>query len=291
MKQAPSSICILRLSAIGDVTHMIPVVRTLQKHWPNTKLTWVIGKKEVNLVNDLPNINFVVFDKTNAIKSYRSIKKTMKDQIFDVLICAQVSLRANYISSLIPAKLKLGYDKARAKDLHSLFVNKCIPATNQQHVLDSFFSFIEQLGLNDRELKWNYPITKEAYEFADQFIDKDRFNLLISPCSSHAKRNWSSARYASVADYSIQTFNANVILCGGPSDFEKQTGADIEQAMQNKATNLIGKDTLNKFLALLKQARCSYHTRLWPRTYRHWFEHTCNWIICCQQQQTQRPLS
>ncbi len=254
MKQAPNSICILRLSAIGDVTHMIPVVRTLQKHWPNTKLTWVIGKNEVNLVNDLPNINFVVFDKTNAFKSYRSIKKTMKDQNFDVLICAQVSLRANYISTLIPAKLKLGYDKARAKNLHSLFANKCIPATNQQHVLDSFFSFIEQLGLNERELKWDYPITKEAYEFADQFIDKDHFNLLISPCSSHVKRNWSSARYASVADYAIQTLNANVILCGGPSDFEIKTGAEIEQAMQSKATNLIGKDTLKKFLALLNQA-------------------------------------
>ena len=70
----------------------------------------------------------------------------MRKQFFDVLICAQVSLRANFISTLIPAELKLGYDKARAKDLHSLFIDESIPDTPEQHVLDSFFSFIEHLG-------------------------------------------------------------------------------------------------------------------------------------------------
>ncbi|MBT8113380.1 MAG: glycosyl transferase, partial [Gammaproteobacteria bacterium] len=73
MKHPPSSICILRLSAIGDVTHMIPVVRTIQKHWPDTKLTWIIGKKEAKLVDDIADINFVIFDKSKTIASYRSI--------------------------------------------------------------------------------------------------------------------------------------------------------------------------------------------------------------------------
>ena len=90
MKHPPSSICILRLSAIGDVTHMIPVVRTLQKHWPNTKLTWVIGKNEANLVKDFPGIDFIVFDKSKAFSSYWSITKTMRKQLFDVLICASL---------------------------------------------------------------------------------------------------------------------------------------------------------------------------------------------------------
>ena len=254
MKQAPNSICILRLSAIGDVTHMIPVVRTLQKHWPKTKLTWVIGKNEANLVNDIPNINFIIFDKSNSFKSYRSIWKVMQNQRFDVLICAQVSLRANFISTLIPAELKLGYDEARAKDLHSLFVNKYIPATQHQHVLDSFFSFIEQLGLKQRELTWDYTIPGEAEEFAKQYIDESRFNLLISPCSSHPLRNWNSKRYAAVVDYAVLKLNANVILCGGSSEIEKNTGTEIENATQTQVTNLIGKDTLKKFLALLKQA-------------------------------------
>ncbi|MEC7922852.1 MAG: glycosyl transferase, partial [Planctomycetota bacterium] len=34
LAQPPKSICILRLSAIGDCTHVVPMVRTIQKHWP-----------------------------------------------------------------------------------------------------------------------------------------------------------------------------------------------------------------------------------------------------------------
>lgn len=254
MKQPPSSICILRLSAIGDVTHMIPVVHTLQKHWPATKLTWVIGKNEAALVKDFPNIDFIIFDKLNSFASYIALAKTMKKQFFDVLICAQVSLRANIICSLIPAKLKLGYDKNRAKDLHTFFIDESINATQSQHVLDSFFSFIEHIGLRERELEWKYIIPNDAYKFADQYIDKDRLNLIISPCSSHPKRNWSNKHYAAVADFAIQTLNANVLLCGGPSEIEKTSGQEIEQHMQSAATNLIGKDTLKKFLALLSRA-------------------------------------
>ena len=42
----PASICLLRTSAIGDVTHVVPLVRTLQAAWPQTRLTWIIGKLE-----------------------------------------------------------------------------------------------------------------------------------------------------------------------------------------------------------------------------------------------------
>lgn len=254
MKHPPNSICILRLSAIGDVTHMIPVVRTIQKHWPDTKLTWIIGKNEAKLVDDIADINFVIFDKSKTVASYRSIAKAMKNQIFDVLICAQVSFRANLISTFIPAKLKLGYDKTRSKDLHTLFTGENIAAAPKQHVLDSFFSFIEHLGINERQLTWDYVIPKEAHDFAEQHIDKNRLNVIISPCSSHPKRNWRNDRYAAVADYAVESLNAHVILCGGPSAIEQKTGEEIEHLMRTKITNLIGKDNLKKFLALIKHA-------------------------------------
>ena len=176
----------------------------------------------------------------------------MKNRKFDVLLCAQVSLRANIISTLIPATQKIGYDSARAKDFHSLFTNQSIPPTSEQHVLDSFFSFIEHLGLSKREMYWGYNIPEEAYTFAKQHLSNNQFKVIISPCSSHPLRNWSTERYAAIADYAIETLNAQVILCGGPSAVEKQTGIDIENQMQNSVLNLIGKDTLKKFLALLQ---------------------------------------
>jgi len=84
-----------------------------------------------------------------------------------VLLCTQVSLRANFISALIPATLKLSYDKASPKDFHSFFIDRCITSTSQQRVLDSFCGFIEHLRLRDREMRGKYKIPDEAHEFGE----------------------------------------------------------------------------------------------------------------------------
>ena len=254
MGNPPKSICIVRLSAIGDVTHMVPVVRTIQKHWPDTELTWIIGKSEARLVHDIPDIEFIKFDKANAISSYRSVFRKTRRRKFDVLLCAQVSLRANLISSMIPAEMKLGYDKERSKDLHSFFIRQHIKPVSRQHVLDSFFSFIEHVGLPYREMNWNYSIPDEARQFARRYLAEDRFKLIISPCSTHPLRNWSAERYAAVADFAARSLDAQVILCGGNSYTELRMGEKIESHMKTRALNLIGKDTLKQFLALLQGA-------------------------------------
>ena len=233
---------------------MVPVVRTIQKYWPETKLTWIIGKNEARLIHDIPDIEFVEFDKANMMSSYQLIAQKTRRRKFDVLLCPQVSLRANMVSALVRADFKLGYDKARAKDLHSFFIRNHIEPTPQQHVLDSFFSFIEHLGLHDRDMRWDYNIPEEAREFAESHWVGDRFKVIISPCSSHSLRNWNAQRYAAVADHAIETLNAQVMLCGGPSAAERRMGEEIENHMRTRALNLIGKDTLKKFLALLQGA-------------------------------------
>ena len=60
---APKSICILRLSAIGDVCHAVAMVQAIQKQWPTTKITWIMGKIEAQLFHDLPNTEVIIFDK------------------------------------------------------------------------------------------------------------------------------------------------------------------------------------------------------------------------------------
>lgn len=250
----PRSICLLRLSAMGDVAHMVPVARTIRKHWPETALTWIIGKNEARLVSDMPDIEFVEFDKADFLGSLRSVARKVRGRRFDVLLCPQVSLRANAISALVRADLKLGYDRARAKDLHSLFLRRHVPPAPRQHVLDSFFSFVECIGLRERDMRWDYGIPDEAREFAREHLTAGRFNVLISPCSSHPLRNWSAERYAAVADHAVNALDARVILCGGPSAAERRMGQEIESHMQSKALNLIGQDTLKKFLALLQGA-------------------------------------
>ena len=248
------SICVLRLSAIGDVTHVIPVILSLQAQCPEATITWITGKIEARLIGDLPGVEFIVFDKNAGWRGYADLRKKLKGRRFDALLHMQVSFRANLVSALIRADLRVGYDKARSKDLHSLFINRRIAPAPQQHVRDCLASFLEPLGLESAAPRWAIPLQPEDHEFARQQLAADRKNLVISPCASHTFRNWPAERYARLADHAVRAHGMKVLLVGSPAPFEAEYCAAIENAMEEQVHNICGKDTLKQLTALLSHA-------------------------------------
>ncbi|HET6545502.1 MAG TPA: glycosyltransferase family 9 protein [Rhodanobacteraceae bacterium] len=251
---APRSLCLLRTSAVGDVTHVVPLVRTLQKHWPETALTWLIGKPEHRLVGDLPDVEFIVSDKYAGRAGYRAVRARLAGRRFDALLHMQVALRANLLSLLVKAPLRIGYDRARSKDLHGFFVNCRIAARRGDHVLDALASFLDPLGLGQSEVRWDIPLPDEAREFAARHLPEAGPTLLVSPCSSHRLRNWRAERYAAVMDHAALALGWRVVLCGGPGAFEREFGDAILARMKTRPIDLVGRDTLKQLLAMLQRA-------------------------------------
>src|ERR1700689_3755564 len=101
--ERPESLCILRLSAIGDTCHVVPVVRTLQRIWPTTRLTWVIGRVEARLMSLLPGVEFITIDKGAGLAAARALRALLRGRRFDLLLHMQLSLRASLVSALISA--------------------------------------------------------------------------------------------------------------------------------------------------------------------------------------------
>jgi len=251
---APASLCILRTSAIGDVTHVVPLLRTVQEKWPRTQLTWIIGKLEHRLLGDLPGVEFVVFDKGAGRAGHRDVRDKLAGRRFDALLHMQVALRSNLLSLAVKAPLRIGYDRARSKDLHGLFVNCRIPARRGDHVLDAMGSFLEPLGLKQTQVRWDIPIPDEARAFAQRHLPGDVPTLIVCPVSSHRLRNWRPERYAAAIDHAALRLGWRVALCGGPSAFEREFGDAILARCQARPLDLIGKDTLKQLLALLERA-------------------------------------
>jgi heptosyltransferase I len=250
----PASLCILRLSAIGDVCHVVPVVRTLQKAWPDTRLTWVIGRAEARLMSLLPGVEFITIDKRNLRASAGALRSTLAGRRFDVLLHMQLALRASCYAALIPARIRVGFDRARARELQWLVTNRRIAARRDQHVLDSFTGFTEALGIGERVLAWNLPLPEADQDWARGHSPDGVRTLVISPCSSHRLRNWNVAGYAAVAAHAVRRHGMSVLLVGGRSEHERGMATAIEQAAGVPVGNLTGQDTLPQLLALLARA-------------------------------------
>ncbi|HBR98033.1 MAG TPA: glycosyl transferase [Gammaproteobacteria bacterium] len=254
---AKASICLLRLSALGDVTHMLPVLHTLQKCHPQSRITWIIGKTEYQLVEGLAGVEFIIFDKSQGASGLARLRQQLRARQFDVLLHMQAALRASLISLFVPATHKVGFDRARAADFQWLFTHARIPARPRQHVLDGFFGFLEAIGIEERHMRWSPPIPDDAHAFARPLKPSSSRCLVINPSSSVRKnnfRNWRAERYAEIADYAAELHGMRVILTGGPSDAERDLSQHILRLSQGDHLDLTGKTSIKQMLAVLSMA-------------------------------------
>jgi len=250
----PAAVCILRISAIGDVCHTLAVLRTLQAAWPATRFTWIIGTAEHKLMSLVPSVEFISYDKRGGLAELWRLRQLLASRRFDLLLHMQVALRASLVSTLVHAPVKLGFDRSRARELQWLFTTDRIHPGGDQHVLDSLYGFAEAVGVHDHELRWDIPVPLDARAYAAALVDDARRTLVVSACSSHPLRNWRPEFYAAVADHAARAHDMRVILCGGPGVVERRMADAIVAAAAMPVIDQVGKDTLPQLLALLARA-------------------------------------
>ena len=247
-----NSICIVRLSALGDVLMLVPLVRTLQANFPQASISWVISQPAYSLVEGMDGVEFIVIDKPSSPMDYWQFYQKMRSRRFDVLLATQASFRANLLYPFIKANRKIGYDKLRAKDGHGLFIDETIQP-GKDHTLEGFLKFSERLDITKKVLRWDLPIAEEDIQWArSQLPQAGGPIVLVNPAASKPERSWSVERYIEVIRHAQIRWNAQVILTGGPGEYDRKLGDLICRSVS--VTNLIGQTKPKQLLALIYQS-------------------------------------
>lgn len=253
----PERLCIIRLSAIGDTCHTVPAVRAIQDAWPGTAITWIVGRVEHSLLEGLEGIRFVILDKTRGLSGYLALRRELAGERFPILLHMHASQRANLASLCVRAPIRLGFDRARARDGQFWFCNRHLPARAERHVMDGLFEFVEALGISPGPPRWDIPVTAADRDFAAAAIDASRPSLIISPCTGQRFRNfrnWRAERYAEVAAHARERYGAQIVLTGGRTELEREYGEAIGAQCGGPIRNLIGATTLKQLLCLIERA-------------------------------------
>ncbi len=257
------SICVLRLSSIGDITHMIPVIKTLQKHSPMTDITWIIGKTEYSLVKNMRDIEFVVIDKKNIIQSIRDLLKLRKRKFFTIMLHMQVSLRSNILSLLIKAGCKIGFDNSNSKNLHRFFIDESIQTLPNSHVLENFFCFLEKLGLSKKEYDRDIGIINKGQDIDE--LNKQLVNqkyVVFNPFTSSRSfnyRQWEITNYIPVIRHLYEKYNIFSVITGSSDNREKAIARKLSLDMTNICPiyNFVGKTDLQELYKII--AGCEFY--------------------------------
>lgn len=249
----PTSLCVLRLSAIGDACNASAMVQAIQRQWPETKITWIMGKAEAQLLGDLPGVEVIPFDKKLGWKGYTQLWRQLRGRKFDALLHLQTALRASIVSLGIRAKYRLGFDHTRSSDMQKWFINHPVPSPRSAHVLDGFMAFAREIGIEDTTARWSLPLGAAETDWASQYITSGQPTLVIVPAASKAFKNWTATGYARVAEYAAAK-GMQVILAGSPARVEVELAEQVCSQCQVPLLNLVGQSSLKQMLALLSAA-------------------------------------
>lgn len=157
----PSKVCIVKLGAIGDVVNSLPFVHRLRAAWPETHVSWVIAPLAHRLIEGIEGVDeFLVLDLKQRSKVPGFVRE-LRSRRFDLVIDLQRILKSGMLTALSGAPRKLGFDRARCKELSWLLTNEHIPANATPGVtVAQYLEFADHLALPRVEPAWKLPVIK-----------------------------------------------------------------------------------------------------------------------------------
>lgn len=233
---------IVMMSAIGDAVHVLPVVTALKRHEPSCHIAWVLQPGPASLVRGHPLVDeIIVFDKRRRVRALLDARRALAAQSLDLLIDLQVYAKASLVTALASAPVKLGFDRARARDLNWLVTTRRIPPHAPQHVQDQYFEFLAALGV---------PAEPVVWDLGPWPAERDRQRALVAPLggplatlvigATHPEKEWPADRWAAVCDALVDRWGLVPVLAGGSSDRERATERDIMARARHRPVSTLG---------------------------------------------------
>lgn len=251
-QQVPDRICIVMMSAVGDAVHVLPVINALKRTNPKSHITWVLQAGPASLVRGHPAVDeIILFDRTKGATAFLEISRELRRRRFDLLIDLQVYFKAGLITAMSGAKRRLGFDRARARDVNWLFTTERIPSHPMQHVQDQYFEFLAQLGVSPEPVTWNLGPWPDELEWQRDFVARiDRPIASIVVATSKPQKDWIPERWAAVADILSDRYGLQPVLVGGNSEREKSAASTIISMSKSKPVSALGSG-LRKLVSIL----------------------------------------
>jgi len=240
-------ILIVRLTALGDCVHTIPLVCALKKAYPNIFIGWAVSEKCKDVILNNPVVDKVHIIPKNDSKAYAEAMSQIRKEKYSIAIDSQELLKSALVSFGSNAKKRLAHNKSR--ELAYLFANEKLPAVPifdcSRHVIERNMDFARYLGLKEADIEFSLPETSFADKaYVDELLlalNKEKKTVVIAPATTWITKFWTKDNWAKV----IQELNGrvNIVLSGGKGD-SNYVDEILALAGEVSVINLVGKTNI-----------------------------------------------
>ncbi len=197
-------ILIVRLSAIGDVIHGMPVACALRRHWPGAQLAWVVEGRNGDLLEGHPAVDRLIRVPRKWLKSpsqVAKLRRQLRQHAFDLAIDLQGLTKSAVAARLSGAPRRIGFGGHDGRELSRVLNNDLVePAAT--HVVDRNLELLRPLGIGPGKVEFQVPNLSDAEQRIEHYLASakltDRF-AIINPGAGWPSKLWEPDRFAEVA--------------------------------------------------------------------------------------------
>ncbi len=253
MNETPARVAIVRLSALGDVIHTLPLAVALKRAWPTSQISFVSQPESLPLLDGHPAIDRVVTlpRRSGPIAAIRGLLG-LRQLPVDLLIDPQGNSKSAVVSRMIRARRRLGVRLRDAREwTNRLGHRECVaPYESQTHVVRRYLSFAAHLGIEDLSIDFGLkPTDAERADARALLAGLGERVVAMQIGRLDDVRHWPADRYAAVADRLAIDHGYDLVLTAGPAEVD-DSAAVASKVAHARLLDTGGQTNLRQLLAL-----------------------------------------
>jgi lipopolysaccharide heptosyltransferase I len=218
-------ILIVRLSAMGDLIHSVPVLNALRGGMPGAFIGWVAEGRNADLLEGHPALDRLIRVPRHWLKSPQAVfalRRELRALRFDITLDLQSLTKSAVAAWLSGARRRIGFGGKLGRELSRL-LNHELFHTSADHVVDRYLSMLEALEISNPAVRWDFPERDVDASFAQIFLRDQQFEAqrfaILNPAAGWVSKRWPTNRYGELARYLARHQQLpSLIVWGAPSE-------------------------------------------------------------------------
>lgn len=250
------SILIILMGSLGDVVRGLCLVSHIKQNSPESRITWLVEPKWVELISLHPQIDkVIIFDRPKGILAVWHLRKDLAQDHFDIALDLQRHFKSGFFSLLSRAKRRIGFNRRNSKEFNWLFNNERIDYfSDELPKLNHYLKFAEYLGLpTPGSLEFGFS-SLDLRSSAPSIISEIKDPIIaVVMGSSWESKDWSFKGYYELTKDILSTGKRQVVLLGDRSQMKSALRL-AEKINSPELINLAGETSVLELIAILKAA-------------------------------------
>ncbi|MQA30741.1 MAG: hypothetical protein GEU82_13035 [Luteitalea sp.] len=263
MKISLSRFLIVRLGALGDIVHAIPVAAALRRAYPSAEIDWLVSTKHREILDLVPAIDRRISVNDRAAgaggATLLSSIRLLRQREYAVAIDLQGLLKSAMVSRLSAARRVLGFNRKYAREslasrlyteVHDPGGEGMYALSEVRHVVDINLGLLAHLGVPAGPPE--FPITVPDSPVARAMLERtDGRYALLNPGAAWRNKRWPAARLGALSLALRERHNLRSVILWGPGE---RPLAEEVAATSGGAAVLSPQTTVADIVALARHA-------------------------------------